>query len=207
VAHPSHRSRPELLFDLGCPFSYLAVERIERLLGEVEWVPVDASAVRVRVGVRGEEAWAQTAALRDEAERRAASLRLPLAWPQRFPAAVPRAMRAAAYAAEVGAGAQFVLAASRLAFCGGFDLEDPAILAEAAAAAGAEADACLAAARDRSRPGAPPVNARWLLGTGVRRLPALRIGERWFAGERGLLEAATLTRVLADLGRPLAPAG
>ena len=37
--------------------------------------------------------------------------------------------------AEGGRGAGFVLAASRLAFCGGFDLEDPEILAEAAAAA------------------------------------------------------------------------
>ena len=31
--------RPAFYFDLGCPFSYLAAERVERLLGEAEWVP------------------------------------------------------------------------------------------------------------------------------------------------------------------------
>ena len=65
--------------------------------------------------------------------RRAVELRLPLVWPDGFPVAAPSALRAAAYAAEIGAGARFALAASRLAFCGGFDLEDPEILAEAAA--------------------------------------------------------------------------
>ena len=49
--------------------------------------------------------------------------------------------------------AAFVLAATRLAFCGGFDLEDPEILAEAAAAAGIVLDDYLQASRDSgSRP-------------------------------------------------------
>ena len=41
-------------------------------------------------------------------------------------------MRAAHYASQQGRGAAFVLAAGRLAFCGGFDLDDPELLAEAA---------------------------------------------------------------------------
>ncbi len=71
-------------------------------------------------------------------------------WPDRFPGPVPSAMRAAAYASEVGHGRAFALAASRLAFCGGFDLDDPEILAEAADAAGMSLDGCLAAAGDRN---------------------------------------------------------
>ena len=79
---------------------------------------------------------------------RAPQLRLPLVWPEHFPREVPAAMRAAAYAAEQGRGGEFVLAAGRLAFCGGFDLDDPEILAEAAAAAGIPLDDCLRAAGD-----------------------------------------------------------
>ena len=86
--------------------------------------------------------------VRAAAERRAAELRLPLVWPERFPREVPAAMRAAAFAAEQGRGGAFVLAAGRLAFCGGFDLDDPEILAEAAAAAGIPLEDCFHAAGD-----------------------------------------------------------
>ena len=33
-------------FDVSCPLSYLTAERIERKLGEVEWVPVDGASLR-----------------------------------------------------------------------------------------------------------------------------------------------------------------
>ena len=65
------------------------------------------------------------------AEERAAALRLPLAWPERWPASTPAAMRVAHYAAQEGRGGAFVLAATRLAFAGGFDLDDLEILTEA----------------------------------------------------------------------------
>ena len=100
--------------------------------------------------------------------------------------------------AEIGAGARFALAASRLAFCGGFDLEDPEILAEAAAAAGIGLRECLAAAGDPTRDGALHATARGLLARGVRRLPAIRIGER--GGSRRWRRCAGRPRVLA-LGR------
>ena len=32
-------SQPLFFFDVSCPLSYLTAERIERKLGEVEWVP------------------------------------------------------------------------------------------------------------------------------------------------------------------------
>ena len=69
-------------------------------------------------------------------EERADELQLPLVWPEAQPAPGRSAMRVAALAAERGRAAEFVLAASRLAFCGGYDVDDPEILAEAAAAAG-----------------------------------------------------------------------
>ena len=79
------------------------------------------------------------------------AVRLPLIWPENFPANTRHALRAASYAAEQGAGARFALAASRLAFCGGFDLEDTEILSVAASVAGLPVDGCLEAARDPSR--------------------------------------------------------
>jgi 2-hydroxychromene-2-carboxylate isomerase len=132
--------------------------------------------------------------MRAHAEARAAQLRLPLSWPDHFPAPVPAAMRAAAYAAEQGRAAPFVLAATRLAFCGGFDLDDPVILAEAAAVAGIGLDECLQAAGDATRDATAELGARRLLAAGVERLPALRVGGELFSGEERLGEAAAAVR-------------
>jgi 2-hydroxychromene-2-carboxylate isomerase len=103
-------------------------------------------------------------------------------------------MRAAARAAELGAAQRFVLAASRLAFCGGFDLEDPEILAEAAAAADMPLEACLSAAGDASIDAQLEATAKGLWARGVRELPAVRIGRSWFDGEPRLAEAGAMLR-------------
>ena len=39
-------SRSAFFFDLGCPFSYLTAERVERALGDVDWVPCSLPAER-----------------------------------------------------------------------------------------------------------------------------------------------------------------
>ena len=133
--------------------------------------------------------------MRRVAEERAAELRLPLVWPEHFPVEVSAAMRVAAHAAEAGRGAAFVLAATRLAFCGGFDLDDPEILAEAAAAAGVVLDDCLSAARDAARDGEIEAAGRALLAAGADRLPALRVGRALYWGERRVGEALFAARV------------
>ncbi len=181
-------------FDLSCPFSYLASERVEKVLGKVEWIPAAATILR-----DGKE-WDDPASIRAHAETCAVAMRLPLVWPDRFPADTPGALRAAAHAAEIESGSQFALAASRLAFCGGFDLEDPEILAEAAAASGIGLSACLAAAGELSRDGSLHATARGLRAQGVRRLPAIRVGNQLFHGDSALASAATMlrTRVAAD---------
>jgi 2-hydroxychromene-2-carboxylate isomerase len=191
------RSRAQFFLDLSCPFTYLAVERVERAFDEVVWTPASASALR-RSCLDSDPA--VTDAVRRAAEQRATALRMPLVWPERFPAEVPSAMRVAALAAEAGRGAAFVLAATRLAFCGGFDLDDPEILAEAAAAAGVVLDDCLRAARDEGRDGAIEAAGRSLLAAGADRLPALRVGRALYWGERRVgdaLYAARVARVAA----------
>ncbi|HUJ33773.1 MAG TPA: DsbA family protein [Solirubrobacteraceae bacterium] len=186
------RSRPRgsagaaFFYDVACPFSYLVAERVERRLGEVEWVPAPA------VGLDGGARWTAFETTRALAEREALAARLPLVWPDRCPANSRHALRAASYAAENGAGASFALAASRLAFCGGFDLEDPEILAVAATSAGISPEGCLLAARDPERDRAPWATARGLHARGVRTLPALRLGRRFIEGDRILSEGPAL---------------
>jgi 2-hydroxychromene-2-carboxylate isomerase len=188
------RLRTEFLFDLACPFTYLAAERVERAFESVVWTPVSRAAV-MRNSVAGDPVAERR--LCRAAEARAAQLRMPLVWPERFPADVPAAMRVATYAAECGRGAAFTLAAGRLAYCGGFDLEDPEIIAEAAAAAGLGLDACLEAARDESRDGRLEAAGRKLLAAGADMLPALRVGRALFWGEQRVAEAAAAARMHA----------
>jgi 2-hydroxychromene-2-carboxylate isomerase len=190
----AQRRTATFLFDLASPLTYLAAERVERLLGIVGWQPVAADAL-----YRGNP-WADPGA-REDAERRADALRLPLVWPERLPHEGRAGLRAAAHATEQGRGAAFTLAACRLAYCGGFDLEDPEVLAEAAAAAGLGLDECLCAAGDVRRDGALEAAGRRLLAAGADRLPAVRVGRALICGEDRLAEAAAWLRH----GRPRLP--
>ncbi len=184
----------EFLFDLACPFTYLAAERVERAFEAVVWTPVSEAAV-TRASAAGDPI--ATRRLCRAAEARAQQLRMPLVWPERFPCDVPAAMRVASYAVECGRGAAFTLAAGRLAYCGGFDLEDPETIAEAAAAAGLGLDACLEAARDEARDGKLEAAGRGLLAAGADMLPALRVGRSLFWGEQRVAEAAAAARLHA----------
>jgi 2-hydroxychromene-2-carboxylate isomerase len=203
-------TQPLFFFDVSCPFSYLTAERIERKLGEVEWVPVDGTSLRAAAGgpeVAGEDLHADARLhwLRTRADSCARALRLPLVWPDRFPGAAPCAQRASVFACEIGAGAAFALAASRLAFCGGFDLEDPETLAEAAAAAGVPLEECLSAAGETWRDEELEANADLLRSRGISELPAIRIGDQWFEGEAGLLAAGALITGPTPAQRLIAP--
>src|SRR3954452_24466909 len=171
------RARTSFHFDLADPGTYLAAERVDRLFPGVAWVPTSLATVRAPFG--GASPWAGD----DAVAARAAALRIPLVWPERHPAARPAAVRAAAYAAQQGRGAAFVLAASRLAFCGGFDLDDREVLAEAAAAAGLGRRECLQAAGDPSRDEEMEREAQRLVAAGADRLPVMRVGRLIFAGE------------------------
>src|ERR1700761_9390467 len=78
-------TRPLFFFDVSCPLSCLSAERIERKLGEVEWVAVDGASLRAGA-VRQElieapDPDAHVAGLRSRADSAARALRLPLVWP------------------------------------------------------------------------------------------------------------------------------
>src|SRR5690349_18825476 len=58
-------------FDLACPFSYLAAERVDRGFGTVAWVPSSLETLRRGSPPRDDDE------VRTAAERRAGALRMP----------------------------------------------------------------------------------------------------------------------------------
>jgi 2-hydroxychromene-2-carboxylate isomerase len=184
------RVRSTFFFDLADPGTYLAAERIDHVFPGVAWVPTSHGALRAGLGAPAVEAPAERAAIAD----RAAALSMPLVWPETHPAPRPMVMRAAAHACMNDRGGAFVLAASRLAFCGGFDLDDPEVLAEAAAAAGLPLQDVLQAVGDPRHDAEIEASAMRLLAAGATRLPAIRVGRVLFCGEERLAEAAALRR-------------
>lgn len=178
-----------LFFDLASPYTYLVAERVDRRFGNARWRP----AKPVQHTPMGDDVVAT-------AQRRAQELRMPLVWPERFPARAPSAMRTATFAAEHGCGSAFAIAAGRLAFCGGFDIEEPEILAEAAAAAGLDVDGALAAARDPRRDHEIGIAGRELWHDGGTSLPVLRHEDRLYCGEPHI--TALLTQFGGSAARP-----
>jgi 2-hydroxychromene-2-carboxylate isomerase len=170
-------------FDLLSPWTYLAAERVERQFAGMRWRPVVPDVLAPEES--DEDA-------RRAVELRAAELRMPLVWPETWPSAGRRAMRVASLAAQRGRAVPFVLAASRLAFCGGYDLDDPEALAEAAAAAGLGLEECLKAAADLRRDGPLERAGLRLLAQGAEELPVFVVGHVVFCGERRLGEAAAM---------------
>jgi 2-hydroxychromene-2-carboxylate isomerase len=190
-AHGAHgrlqRARATFFFDVSSPWTYLAAERADRMFTALRWRPVLADAL---AGAEPVASPAVETMRRRAVEERAAALRLPLVWPETWPNTGRSAMRVAALAAEQDRAAPFVLAAGRLAFCGGYDIDDPETLAEAAAVAGIGLDEALAAARDHGRDAVLEREALRLTEHGADTLPALRVGRTLFCGEHRLAEAS-----------------
>jgi 2-hydroxychromene-2-carboxylate isomerase len=185
--------QPIFYYDLASPEAYLAAERGVAVLGEVpEWQPVRLA------GLRGGEIGpfrcaAEVDAYREGIERRARAYGLqPLRWPEPFPADAEWAMLVATYAKQIGRAVAFSLAAFRQAFAGGRDLgeRDTVMLAAAACEmhpVAVEKGAGLASIRRRLDEATEAAAA-----AGVLDVPAVRIGERVFHGDRELEAAAAV---------------
>src|SRR3954465_2914205 len=120
--------RAEFMFDLASPFTYLAAERVDRAFDEVTWTPACSRTLQCASMPAD---FGDVQEIVNLAQERAAAPPPPLEWPERWPMAVPAAMRVAHYASQQGRGGAFVLAATRLAFARGFALHDPPILTHA----------------------------------------------------------------------------
>jgi 2-hydroxychromene-2-carboxylate isomerase len=130
-----HRGVTRYLFDLASPWTYLTAAAVAETVHGVEWVPV--------LGLPS-----QRRAVDDAVEEHALELGIRFAWPEGGAPDGRQAARLAALAVEQGRGAAFALAASRLAYGWGRDLDSLDVLAEAAGASGVRLSDALEAVFD-----------------------------------------------------------
>ncbi len=190
--------RPALYFDVGSPYSFLAVERVEDVLGEApEFRPVLLGGL---FRLAGRSSWsvgdpARRAAGMLEIESRAAAYGLPaIRWPRPWPGDYLTAMRIATWAHGLGAGADYAYAGGRRAFLAGRDLTQPGEAAAAAADAGLDREEAARAARDPAIKGALREATEAAYARGVFGVPTLAIGDELFWGDDRLEEAAACWR-------------
>jgi 2-hydroxychromene-2-carboxylate isomerase len=181
-------------FDLGSPFAYLAVERLDEVLPEpVLWRPVSLGAL---FKLNGRSSWAlggadSRAAGIAECERRARAYGLqPMRWPDPWPTNYLYAMRAATYAFRAGRGRQFTVEAFRQAFASGHDLAIAEHVLQAAERAGLDPRAVDEATRDPEiklalRAATDAAHARGVFG-----VPSVAVGDVIFWGDDRLTDAA-----------------
>jgi 2-hydroxychromene-2-carboxylate isomerase len=179
-------------FDLASPLAYLAAEQVLHALPyPAEWQPVLARELSPGAASFALRCENEGMVLRENIERQAHALGLqPLLWPADFPFDSEPAMRVATYAKSIGRTVPFTQAAFRQAFAGGRSLAEMDNVLVAAAACEMHPKAVLA--------GAAMASVRAQLGrataqaaaAGVSDVPAVRIGERVFVGERAVADAA-----------------
>lgn len=181
-------------FDLASPLAYLAAERVLQTMPvATAWQPVLARELPSAESFEGFRCRDEEDIFRLEVERRAGELGLQeLCWPDPFPFDSAFAMRAVTYAKSIGRVVPFALAAFRQAFAGGrkLDVSDNVLIA--AAACEMHPAAVLKGAELRSTAEQLSTATAKAIARGVTDVPAIRVGERVFHGERSLQEAATL---------------
>jgi 2-hydroxychromene-2-carboxylate isomerase len=178
-------------FDLASPLAYLAAERVLHVLqGPVEWQPVLARELSNGESFEAYRCRTEQEIFRSEIERRAREQSLqPLKWPDPFPFDSALAMRVATYAKSIGRTVPFAQAAFRQAFAGGHSLENPDFVLIAAAACEMHPSAVLKGAELRSVREQLSSTTAQAAQAGVSDVPAVRIGERVFVGERAVEDA------------------
>jgi len=185
---------PFYWFHLGSPLTYLRAEQADRLLPELTWRPAQTSSAPA-VSV-------------EAVEQEAADRGMPLVWPDAGEGPELRhAMRVASLAVDLGRAGSFVLAATRLAYCGGYDLDDLAVLKAAGAAAGIDPAECAQAAGDADRDRVLLEAGRELDALGGDELPAVEVAGRLFTGPTQVLDASEAMRVRQRSARRVVPAG
>ncbi|MBJ7332863.1 MAG: DsbA family protein [Solirubrobacteraceae bacterium] len=193
--------RARFFYDFGSPYGHLAAERVEKVVGPVEWCPVFLVGI-FKAG--GRRSWVYTdgaPAEWAEVERRLRDRGLPpLAlcdgWAEKLvPGATPArstllAQRVARVAVEHDLARAFTLALYRETFQRAGDLTDPETVLGVAAAAGVPRDAAAAAIEDPRRKEQVRSATDEAVSAGVTGVPTILIGEKRFWGDDRLEDAA-----------------
>jgi 2-hydroxychromene-2-carboxylate isomerase len=192
VHRPDSQPDAAFYFDLQSPLAYLAAERVLQVLpSPVEWQPVLARELPTAETFEAFRCQAEHDIFCEEVERRGRELGLqPPRWPEPFPFDSELAMRVATYAKSIGRVVPFALAAFRQAFAGGHSLESEDFVLIAAGACEMHPAAVLKAAERESIGVQLRECTARAAALGVSDVPAVRIGERVFVGERSPEQAA-----------------
>ncbi len=186
---------PELFFDVGSPYAWLAVERCERVLGVRPVLqPVLLGGI---FAATGRSSWARTDARAEGMagiEARAAAAGLPpVVWPDGWPSDYLGAMRAVVWAGRHGLGDALARALMTAAFTIGADLSDPSVVRSVAAACGLDPEALTAGAASRAVKNELRARTDRAIRLGVTGVPTLRLGdELWWGDDQ--LEAVAAAR-------------
>jgi 2-hydroxychromene-2-carboxylate isomerase len=189
---------PTFYFGAMSPYSWLAAERIERLLPEARWRGVLAGVV---FAAHGRTSWGLTenrAAGLADCEARAAARGLgPISWPREWPTSDLHAARAMVFADRRGLLKPFALAAMRLAFREGADLADRDVVLTAGSRVGIEeAELELALGSPLVKQELRDLNEE-ALAAGVFGVPSVLIAGELFWGDDRLEDAAQAYRAQA----------
>ncbi len=189
----------EFYFDLACPWSWLAIARIDTLVErgaiEIDYRPVLQRQLDARHYPSGkpDSPPAREAVLRTDLERRATLLDLPL----RFTDKPPETRRALAliHGAPGAQRPRLVRALAQALWASGEDLDDDEVLRRTAECVGVNA----AAADDADMLAAVDAASDLAADAGVFGTPSIRVGERiWWGADR-------MDLVRAALGQPQMP--
>lgn len=188
-------TRPLFHYDLNCPQSWLAAERISRAFADQgaelpEWRPIAGwrlADVEDAPRARGTVDEIEVDVARRAAELGLAEPRFPEGWPERTESEV--ALLGALYAAEAGRVIAVSLASFRQQFAAGRSLADPDNVLIAAASCELHPKAVSKGIESPAIAKRLDENIMQARELGVRLTPSVSIGEEIFEGEESIEQA------------------
>jgi 2-hydroxychromene-2-carboxylate isomerase len=182
---------PVFFFGAMSPYSWLAAERIERLLPQARWRGVLAGGL---FKANGRVSWGLTEHRKEgmaDCEARASTHGLgPIRWPEPWPTSDLLVARAMVYADTRGLLKPYALSAMRLAFLDGGDLGEREAVLEAGGRADIDSSEIEEALDDAAVKQALREVTDEALALGVFGVPTVAVGEELFWGDDRLDDAA-----------------
>jgi 2-hydroxychromene-2-carboxylate isomerase len=190
---------PTFYFGAMSPYSWLAAERIERLIPHARWRGVLAGVV---FAAHGRTSWGLTERRAEglaDCQARAESYGLgPVVWPPRWPTSDLLVSRGMLVAQRSDLLRPFALAAMRLSFLEGADLQEPEVVLEAGRRTGVDpAELAEGIAEDAIKQQLREIVDE-ALAAGVFGVPSVVVGDELFWGDDRLEDAAAADRRIGD---------
>jgi 2-hydroxychromene-2-carboxylate isomerase len=183
---------PTFYFGAMSPYSWFSAERVDGLIADARWQPLFLGGI---FKVNGRKSWGldeHRAAGMADCEARADEYGLgPIRWPGQWPTSDLTVARAMLVADRKGLLKPFALAAMRLAFREGADLQQAAAVLEAAGRSGIDAEELRAALGEQDVKDALRAAGEQALARGVSGVPTVIVGEQLFWGDDRLEQAAS----------------